>query len=290
MRLLATARAALALTCATALAGAPLLLPATASTERTAAPRAAAMPHIQAKATSAAVTLRGHRDLRAGAVRLSVRGASAVEFATFARGYDIEDFARDTERFFTRGDARAFKRALAKTTILGGFAPGGTGTVVLPKAGSYTAFSIGERGVIAGPTFRVGPRQARQLPDVDGQIIGKRGLAWGGSSHLPAKGSFLFKNKRTAGAPHMVVLQQVAEGTTADEVLEFLQSEEQEGPPPTWLEQGAMETGSLSPGQKLVATYDLPPGQYALLCFFPDPNMDGMPHAMMGMIKMIHLT
>jgi hypothetical protein len=126
------------------------------------------------------------------------------------------------------------------------------------------------------------------MPDVDGRIIAKRGLSWGGSSHLPAKGTFLFKNRRTAGVPHFVVLQQVAEGTTADEVLEFLQSEE-EGPPPAWLERGAMETGSLSPGRAMTVDYDLPPGQYAVLCFFPDPKMGGMPHAMMGMIRMIHL-
>jgi hypothetical protein len=25
------------------------------------------------------------------------------------------------------------------------------------------------------------------------------------------------------------------------------------------------------------------------MCFFPDPNMGGMPHALMGMLKMIHL-
>jgi hypothetical protein len=230
----------------------------------------------------------GHQGLRAGRVRLTVKGNTTVEFAKFAPGYDVKDFTRDVNAFGADGNMRAFKRALRNTTFLGGLAPGGSGTIVLPAAGRYSAFAVGERGFIPGPTFRVGPKKARPMPDVDGRIIAKRGLSWGGSSHLPAKGTFLFKNRRTAGVPHFVVLQQVAEGTTADEVLEFLQSEE-EGPPPAWLERGAMETGSLSPGRAMTVDYDLPPGQYAVLCFFPDPKMGGMPHAMMGMIRMIHL-
>ena len=40
----------------------------------------------------------------------------------------------------------------------------------------------------------------------------------------------------------------------------------------------------------MTVDYDLPPGQYVVMCFFPDPKMDGMPHALMGMLEMIHLT
>ncbi len=39
----------------------------------------------------------------------------------------------------------------------------------------------------------------------------------------------------------------------------------------------------------MTVNYDLPPGQYVALCFMPDPKMQGMPHAFMGMIKMIHV-
>ncbi len=283
-------RKAVALVCATALASSPVLLaPTTAGASGAATTTArAAMPHIKAKATKVAVTLGGHEGLRAGRVRLSVKGTGTVELAQFARGYDVEDFTRDVNAFGAKGDMRAFKRALRNTTFLGGFASGGSGSIVLPGAGRYSAFAIGRRGFIAGPTFRVGPTQKRTTPDVDGRIIAKRGLSWGGSSHLPAHGTFLFKNKRSAGVPHFVVLQQVAEGTTVDDVLEFLQTEE-EGPPPSWLERGSLETGSLSPGRSMTVNYHLPAGQYAVLCFFPDPKMKGMPHAMMGMIKMIHL-
>lgn len=283
-------RAGAAAACAATLVASALVAPAGAQVQ-SAESAAQALPHIKAKATKVAVTLQGHRGLRAGRVRMSVAGASTVEIARFARGYGIEKFASDVERAFLKGDMKALRRSIANTTILGGFAPGHTGTIVLPRAGRYTAFAIGdpETGVIAGPTFRVGPKKKRPMPDVDGRIIAKRGLSWGGSSHLPAAGTFLFKNKRTAGVPHFVVMQQVEEGTTVDQVLEFLQSGEGQGPPPSWLMRGAMDTGTLSPGRSMTVDYDLPPGQYAVLCFFPDPKMDGMPHAMMGMIEMIHL-
>ena len=50
-----------------------------------------------------------------------------------------------------------------------------------------------------------------------------------------------------------------------------------------------METGSISPGTSMTVDYDLPAGQYVVMCFFPDPKMGGMPHALMGMLEMIHL-
>ena len=81
-------------------------------------------------------------------------------------------------------------------------------------------------------------------------------------------------------------MMQVAEGTTTDQVLEFFMSEEQ-GPPPEWFLPGYLETGSLSSGRSMTVDYKLPAGQYALLCLFPDPKMQGMPHAFMGMIEMV---
>ena len=125
-------------------------------------------------------------------------------------------------------------------------------------------------------------------PDTDGRILAKAGPAWGGASTLPAEGRFLFKNKRTTGVPHFVLLPQVVEGTTNDQVLEYLQSGS-EAPPSFGLPAG-LETASISPGRSMTVNYDLPPGQYVIMCFFPDPEMGGMPHSLMGMLRMIHLT
>jgi hypothetical protein len=284
-------RGAVAVVCATTLASTPVLLAPTtagASGAATATTRAA-MPHLTATLTKKTIRVKGADGLRAGRVHIEVTGRGIVEFVTFKKGYDVADFTKDVNKFGAKNDTKALKRAIARSTIVGGFSGGGSGTIVFPRPGAYTPFSLGERGIVTGKTLVVrGPARSSSTPRTDGRILAKRGPAWGGASTLPAEGRFLFKNKRSAAMPHFVAMQQVAPGTTTDQVLEFLQSED--GPPPPWLMPGSFETGTLSPGRSLTADYDLPPGQYVVMCFFPDPDMGGMPHALMGMLRMVTLT
>ena len=44
----------------------------------------------------------------------------------------------------------------------------------------------------------------------------------------------------------------------------------------------------LTPGQHVAQYIDLPPGKYLIACFWPDFRT-GMPHAFMGMWKLIQL-
>lgn len=283
-------RRVVAVVCATALASSPVLLaPTTAGAAGATASARAATPHLTALLTKKTILVKGADDLRAGRAHLEVKGRGIVEFVTFKAGYDVADFTADVNKFGAKNDIKALKRAIKNSTIIGGLSGGGSGTIVFPKPGAYTPFSIGQRGVVTGKTLVVdGPKRSSKTPRTDGSIIGKNGPAWGGASQLPAKGRFLFKNK--ADQPHFVVLQQVAPGTTTDQVLEALQSEEGDGPPPPWILPAGMETGTLSPGRSMTVDYDLPAGQYVVMCFFPDPKMDGMEHALMGMLKMINLT
>lgn len=282
-------RRAVAIVCATALASSPVLLaPTTAGASDAATSSArAAMPHLTALLTKKTILVKGADDLTAGRAHLEVRGRGVVEFVTFDKGYDVADFTEDLNKYGAKNDLKALKRAINKSTIIGGVEGGGSGTIVFPRPGAYTPFAIGDRGLVTGKTLVVdGPKRSSKAPRTDGSIIGKNGPSWGGTSQLPMKGRFQFKNK--ADQPHLVVMQQVAEGTTVDQVLELVQSDE--GPDPAWVLPAGMITGTLSPGRSMTVDYDLPAGQYAVLCFFPDPKMGGMPHAAMGMIKMIHLT
>jgi len=284
-------RRVVAVVCATALASSPVLLaPTTAGASGAATTSArAAMPHLTAKATKRGINVKGTDGLRAGRVHLTVKGPATVEFVTFAPGYSSDDFVSDVNKCPPdKCNTKALRRAIENTTIIGGTSDG-TGTIVFPKAGSYAPFSIGERGAVVGRSFDVGgpPRRSR-TPRVDGSIIAKKGLSWGGASSLPADGRFLFKNRGNSGVPHFVQLQQVVEGTTADQVVDALLAGEG-GPPPPFLA-GTLTTGTLSPGHSMTVDHDLPPGAYAVMCFFPDPDMKGMPHAFMGMVRIIHLT
>ena len=290
MQMVNRLRRGVAVVSATALVCAPLLLAPSGATASSAPTTSrAATPQITATLSKKSIKVTGADNLRPGRVRMSVKGNGIVELVRFKRGYDAADFTADINAFGAKNDIKALKHALANAQILGGFEGGGSGTIVLPTAGSYTPFSIGNRGLVLGDPIRVrGEKRSSKAPRVDGRILATTGPAWGGSSTLPASGRFLFKNKGDTGVPHFVVLQQVAEGTTTDQVLEYLQSGDEA--PPSFGLPASMETGSLSPGKSMTVNYDLPAGQYVIMCFFPDPKMGGMPHALMGMLRMIHLT
>lgn len=290
MQMVNRLRRGVAVVSATALACTPLLIaPSGASASPAAMTSAASTPHLTATLTKKSIKVTGAAGLRPGRVKLSVKGNGIVEFAMFKRGYDAADFTADINKYGAKNDIKALKHALANTQILGGFEGGGSGTVVLPRAGSYTPFSVGERGLVVGDPIMVrGAKRSSSVPRTDGRIIATAGPSWAGSTTLPTKGRFFFKNKANTGVPHFVVLQQVVAGTTTDQVLEFLKSGD-EGQPP-WGLPGGMETGSISSGRTMTVDYDLPAGQYVVMCFFPDPRMGGMPHALMGMLAMINLA
>jgi hypothetical protein len=88
-----------------------------------------------------------------------------------------------------------------------------------------------------------------------------------------------FKVVNAASQPHEVLFAKLAPGKTVQDLLKWLEKEE--GPPP-----GAPLGGTtmLGRGQANFLTYDLEPGDYALICFIPDAK-DGKPHFMHGMAR-----
>ena len=160
-------RRTVAVVCATALASSPVLLaPSTAGASAAAASSArAAKPHLTATVTKRTIRLVGANGLHAGRVKLSVLGKGTVEFAMFKDGYDVADFTADVNKFGAKNDVKALKHALKNTSILGGLAGGGTGTIVFPKPGAYTPFSLGQKGVVTGKTLVVsGPKRSSEAP------------------------------------------------------------------------------------------------------------------------------
>lgn len=86
---------------------------------------------------------------------------------------------------------------------------------------------------------------------------------------------------------HFVSFQRVRKGTTDRQVQQYFASGNQA--PPPWAVQGPeMGTDVLTPGQPLKLSYRLHPGTYVLVCFIAD-DKSGMPHAIMGMHKVVDL-
>ena len=86
---------------------------------------------------------------------------------------------------------------------------------------------------------------------------------------------------------HFMNLVPVKAGTTDAQVQAYFDSGD---PNPPSFAKGGPSGGSdvLSPGRSLQLTYNLPEGTYVLLCFVAD-DVTGMPHAVMGMHKVVVL-
>jgi hypothetical protein len=97
-------------------------------------------------------------------------------------------------------------------------------------------------------------------------------------------GKHTFAVRDSAGQPHEVEIVKFAQGKTTKEFLDYMQQASgktpPQGPPP------ASAVGGLAaivPGITAHFSADFAPGDYALICFFPDAK-DGKPHFAHGMI------
>ncbi len=102
--------------------------------------------------------------------------------------------------------------------------------------------------------------------------------------HPLTAGHHIVRVTNAAAQPHEVVLVKLNEGKVAADVVAWEMGGRQ-GPAP-----GTVITGvaPLGPGEANLLEVDLEPGDYGLLCFFPDAK-DGKPHVMHGMVRQIRV-
>lgn len=108
-------------------------------------------------------------------------------------------------------------------------------------------------------------------------------------------GANVWKISNDGEQPHHMILMQVPDGTTEEQVVDLAMSfagppaspEAAASPVPAGLsEEDVVEvywTPILSAGQAMWVEVDLEPGTYAAICFIPAP--DGTPHVMLGMVE-----
>jgi uncharacterized cupredoxin-like copper-binding protein len=102
---------------------------------------------------------------------------------------------------------------------------------------------------------------------------------------LPKTGTITVRN--ISDTIHFMGVSPVKPGTTEAQIQQFFESDPQ-GPPSFATGGPSIEMGVLSPGRSADITYQLPAGTYDLECFIPDDE-SGMPHAFMGMHKVVTL-
>lgn len=267
-------------------------------------PAGASEPHegstLAMHATGSAVTLSRHA-VHAGHVRFTVdttsadgsnvlvfrpaRGVSlATVFADFA-----EEFAPDPQT-----DAKGTRDLTRDARFYGGadVTPGRPATVTENlRAGTYYVADLAAPPGPNGPTLSTlivwgrggesSDRHDRRVPVVE-TTSSDRFVVHG---RLHAHGSVTVSN--VSDTLHFMELQPVKAGTTDAEIQAYFDSGSQD--PPTFMVAGptaGMEVQS--PGRHALLSYSLPKGTYVLLCFVAD-DVSGMPHALMGMHKVVVL-
>jgi hypothetical protein len=261
---------------------------------------AAAGTTLRVAITSHGLYVDGPTTFPAGRVNifLDASGADAgVELMRLHRGYSFKDYRGDFKivaaNLFGPGDTKtglaALHRLINHTTALGGlYAKAGTvrhGTVLLPSAGNrYVLFDDTSAPKSAVHLTATAPAGVQTLQSTSATVVAREDRRWGGSTTLPAHGNITFANHADY-SPHFVSLQHVKDGTTRQQVIDSFSSQT----PPSFMLPGGQDSDIVSPGHAMVLHLQVPPGRYALMCFFPDPKT-GMPHAFMGMVRMVTLT
>lgn len=289
-----TTRAAVTAATAAALVGAGLAATPVAS----AAPAGTV---IRVAITDHGMYIDGPTTFPAGRVHLSIDASGkdrGIEILQLHPGYTWPDFRSDLKVAFSnlfapdghkKKGLRHLNHAINNITAVGGlYAHDGQarhGVVMVHNPGGrYVLFDdsgeLPKHPVFLTVTTASGPQV---LPATDAKVVAKTNRRFGGDDVLPADGNITFVNKSTE-SPHFLSLQHVKEGTTRKQVLDSFQSNSR----PDFVLKGSQDLDVLSTDQRMTVHLHLPPGQYAEMCFFPDPET-GDPHAFMGMIRMVHL-
>lgn len=283
-------RSSLRTTAAALLSG---VLTATALTAVTTIPAAAA-----AEAPTVRVWITKYRNIkmpnaiRPGVHRFVVRSAksSGFQIARARPGYTKLELKRDVRRGLEQGKPRAFKRFERNIELRGGVpsGPGDRGVMwARLRPGTYWAVDTN------------GPALARKIETfhvagapVRGRLPGAKILVASGEHDwanrplvIPNSGRLRFYNP--SGQSHFIDLVRLLPGKTVADFAQWIEGGFQ-GPPPVDFDR-AVSSGVLDSGRVMSLKYRLPPGNYILACFWPDPDEQMTPHALMGMYRQIRL-
>ena len=249
-----------------------------------------AVPVITVHVGGGKMILSSGNTLHAGRITfrgVTGNGAHGLQIVRLHHGYTPQDAVSDTNKAF-RGDLDAIKRVDTRMTWRGG-------ALVRPhKPGIFTVT------LRAGVFYFVDQNsRAAAKVTVVGQVPARAGIAhqstvdafsYGFETSpnphaIPASGTMHFFNH--ADQPHFVEIQRVKDGTTARQVRRALSPTAQTQP--TFLMPAHFSTSVVSPNFGEMVQYNLPRGEYLFACFWPD-RLTGMPHAFMGMWKLVQLT
>jgi hypothetical protein len=247
------------------------------------------IPIVTVHVSSTHVRLSTGTTLHAGRVIYRVvttKGDHGLQVARLHRGYTLQEAGQDLDKAFS-GDVQAIRRVDSHITFRGGAEarPNRPGRFSITLA-SGTYLFVDQNSNAHTFVTVVGARPKRPIIPAQGSITAYS-YGWGVSNHLPANGWIRLFNQ--SDQPHFLEVEHVAQRTTDAMVRRVFSNCSESGPPPSWLLKANTSSGTITPyfGEKLHV--NLPAGKYLIACFWPDDDT-GMPHACMGMWKLVQLS
>ncbi len=181
--------------------------------------------------------------------------------------------------------------AFALLTFTGGptgVLPGAEATVdvdLAPGNYAFLCFIAGADGVphiakgMVGSLEVTEPATTGEVPEGDTELVAKD-FSFEPPTGLAA-GTQTVTLTNEGPQPHEAALVRLNEGTTVDDVMAILASGEPPSGPPPWTSAGG--STAIMSGDRTTMTLELAAGDYAFVCFVPDPAT-GKAHIELGMI------
>jgi plastocyanin len=224
----------------------------------------------------------------AGITKITLTNAGKEEHQAQVAGIAAGKTLEDLTTALQGGDENA---ALAMLTLSGGptgVVPGASvATTSDLKPGQYVFLCFVPspdgvphiaKGMIA-PIEVTEPASTAELPSGDAELV-LQDFAFVGLETLTA-GEHTVTVTNDGPQPHEATVVKLPEGMTASDLVPvFTSTEPQTGAPPFTSVAGV---AGIASGATVTMDLDLEPGNYAFLCFVPDPAT-GRPHVALGMV------
>ena len=177
--------------------------------------------------------------------------------------------------------------AVALVSLLGGASNTTDGQLIVDlQAGQHVLVNFPEDGPPSAVPFTAGEPSGATAPvaDVTVDLVDF-------NFAIPAEieaGPQVWQISNKGQQWHEMAIVKLSEGATVADVVAMLQSEEEPAGPPPFEEVAFWSPNS--PGKTGYATWDLPAGEYTVICFLPDLAGDMTSHAAHGMVATLTVT
>jgi len=227
--------------------------------------------------------------LRPGLRQIKVTATKRREaaFIHLKAGYTLDELVADLNASFTseQPDLPALNRFYDQTVIPGGIVARpdhpGVGRLTFAKGKYYAFYPTFPIATDDFTPFMVTGDPTGATAPVTPKIVAEHDDFWRRTpASIPSSGWLKFSN--IAESPHFIELAKLAPGKTYADFKQWVRDIKagKDVPPP--FGRFALDEGVVSPGHAYSFKYDIPKGDYVVLCFMPD-RKTGMPHAFMGM-------